>query len=99
MVVAEIKAEKEELHQRKEKADREWEEAETSSELNGRNLDIFYEPNFPFRYRTLYANPHYLGNFSASGSGQKYKIPWKPTTTAEEPLYTSGQSAIQAYMI
>ena len=49
-----------------------------------------YEPSFPFRYRK-YINPYYFSNSSASGSGLRYKIPRKQTTTAEEPLYMSGQ--------
>ena len=95
--VAELVAEKEELRQRianKEKAERELEEAEEDRKFRAKQQEFGdllnrYEPSFPFRYRKFYINP--FSNSSASGSCQKYKIPRKPTTTAEEPLYTSGQ--------
>ena len=100
--VAELEAEKDELRQRianKEKADRELEEAEADRKFKAKQQEFGdllnrYEPSFPFRYRKFYINPRYFSNSSASGSGsgQKYKIPRKPTTTAEEPLFSSGQS-------
>jgi len=77
--VAELVAEKEELRQRianKEKAERELEEAEEDRKFRAKQQEFGDLLN---------------SNSSASGSCQKYKIPRKPTTTAEEPLYTSGQ--------
>ena len=107
--VAELEAEKDELRQRianKEKTDRELEEAEADHKFRAKQQEFGdllnrYEPRFPLRYRKFHINPRYFSNSSASGSGsgQKYKIPRKPTTTAEEPLFLSGQSANQAYMI
>ena len=100
--VAELEAEKDELRQciaNKEKADRELEEAEADRKFRAKQQEFGdllnrYEPSFPFRYRKFYINPRYFSNSAASGSGsdQKYKIPRKPTTTAEEPLFSSGQS-------
>ena len=97
--VAELEAEKEELRQRianKEKANRELEEAEVDRKFRAKQQEFGdflnrYEPNFPLRYRKFYINPRYFSYSSASGSGQKYKIPRKSTTTAEKALYTSGQ--------
>ena len=98
--VAELVAEKEELRQRitiKEKADREMEEAEADRKFRAKQQEFGdllnrYEPSFPFRYRKYHSNPRYFSNSSASGSGQDYRIPRKATSTAEKPLYRSGQS-------
>merc|ERR1711888_479001 len=98
--VAELVAEKEELRQRianKEKAERELEEAEADRKFRAKQQEFGdllnrYEPSFPFRYRKFYSNPRYFSNSSASDKAHDYRIPRKQTSTAEKPLYRSGQS-------
>ena len=94
-----MEAVKEELRQcitNKEKADREVEEAEADRKFREKQQEFGdllnrYEPSFPFRYRKFYSKPRYFSNSSASGKGQNYRIPRKPTSTTEKPLYRSAQ--------
>ena len=94
-----MEAEKEELRQcitNKEKADREVEEAEADRKFREKQQEFGdllnrYEPSFPFKYRKFYSKSRYFSNSSASGKGQNYRIPRKPTSTTEKPQYRSEQ--------
>ena len=97
--IRELEAEKDEFRQclmDKEKAYKESKEAEADRQFRAKQKEFGdllnrYEPSFHFKYRKYYSNPNNSSASSASGSGQKYKIPRNPPTSAEMSCRPGGQ--------